>query len=391
MPGWHAATSDLWESGDIEVVGIVIEQHPDRARLFMQWKQMGWPLLVDALDRIDMPLVPATLLLDEHGVVRHVQSIGYDKVDPRQAVEAHLAATWEAPPQPRAAAPDVEALRAAEDWLGLGDALFEWGPVDGAIAAFEQATQVDPESGAAWFRLGVALRARYDSPDRHDGDFQAAVDAWSRALDIDPNNYIWRRRIQQFGPRLPKPYPFYDWIDEARADIRARGETPVPLVAEPTGAETASPEATFTPDAGATEPDPEGRIHRDDGTFVQVETVAVPSRVAPGETARVHVVLRPNLARKAHWNNEAEDTLVWLGGPFDTSERLHAVGRPPEVVSTEARRVEAEVRVPDDASPGAVALPGHALVYVCEDVDGTCLYRRRDFTVSLVVAPPENR
>src|SRR5690606_28567918 len=179
--------------------------------------------MVDALDRIGMPLVPATLLLDEHGIVRHVQSIGYERVDPREAVDAHLAATWEAPPQPRATAPDVEALRAAKDWLGLGDALFESGSRDEAIAAFQQATAADPDSGEAWFRLGVALRSRYDAPDRQDGDFQAAVDAWSRALDIDPNNYIWRRRIQQFGPRLPKPYPFYDWIEEARAAIVARG------------------------------------------------------------------------------------------------------------------------------------------------------------------------
>jgi len=30
------------------MVGILEEQNPDRARLFMQWKQMGWPLLVDS-------------------------------------------------------------------------------------------------------------------------------------------------------------------------------------------------------------------------------------------------------------------------------------------------------------------------------------------------------
>ena len=26
------------------MVGIIQEQHPDRARLFMQWKEMGWPI-----------------------------------------------------------------------------------------------------------------------------------------------------------------------------------------------------------------------------------------------------------------------------------------------------------------------------------------------------------
>ena len=67
---------------------------------------------------------------------------------------------------------------------------------------------------------------RYDSAHRREGDFQRAVEAWSRALEIDPNNYIFRRRIQQYGPRLSKPYPFYDWVSRARDEITARGETP---------------------------------------------------------------------------------------------------------------------------------------------------------------------
>ena len=61
MPGWHEATRELRADGRVAMVGIVQEQHPDRARLFMQWKQMDWPLLVDALDRLDVTLVPLTL------------------------------------------------------------------------------------------------------------------------------------------------------------------------------------------------------------------------------------------------------------------------------------------------------------------------------------------
>ena len=62
-----------------------------------------------------------------------------------------------------------------------------------------------------------------------DASFQRAIDAWGQALAIDPNHYIWRRRIQQYGPRLIKPYPFYDWVEQAAREIRARGETPVEL------------------------------------------------------------------------------------------------------------------------------------------------------------------
>lgn len=58
---------------------------------------------------------------------------------------------------------------------------------------------------ATEFRLGVAYRARYDSLLRQPGDFRKAVEHWERALALDANQYIWRRRIQQYGPRFDKP------------------------------------------------------------------------------------------------------------------------------------------------------------------------------------------
>ena len=48
VPGWHEATKEWQEAGDLQMVGIIQEQHPDRARLFMQWKEMGWPILIDS-------------------------------------------------------------------------------------------------------------------------------------------------------------------------------------------------------------------------------------------------------------------------------------------------------------------------------------------------------
>lgn len=48
MPGWHQATEELQDDGSVQMVGVIQEQHPDRARLFMQWKEMGWPMLVDS-------------------------------------------------------------------------------------------------------------------------------------------------------------------------------------------------------------------------------------------------------------------------------------------------------------------------------------------------------
>jgi hypothetical protein len=70
VPGWHEATKDLQAEGRIRMVGIVQEQHPDRARLFMQWKEMDWPVMVDAQNELGVAVVPITLFIDEHGIIR---------------------------------------------------------------------------------------------------------------------------------------------------------------------------------------------------------------------------------------------------------------------------------------------------------------------------------
>ncbi len=374
------------------MLGIVQEQHPDRARLFMQWRRMDWPILVDSLNLLGVSVVPVTVAIDEHGIVR--------LVNPRRETieEAFLDRTFEPPPE--TAAPAGEARTAPGDppgrwapvaaWRRHARDLFLWGgpeAIGPAVEAFERGASGAPDA-AATFRLGVAYRARYDSPAREPGDFRRAVEHWERALAADPNQYIWRRRIQQYGPRLDKPYPFYDWIPEARAAVLARGESPVLLAVEPGGAEFAEPIKTFSADTRpATEPDPTGRIYRDRGEFVEIEALAVPRAIAPGAATRAHLVMRPNLDRRAHWNNEAEDLLVWVNPPegWDVDERPVTVPLPPALVSQETRRVEFELRSPADASPGRVTVPAYALYYVCEDVDGTCLYRRQDVTLEVEV------
>ena len=124
---------------------------------------------------------------------------------------------------------------------------------------------------------------RHESAGRRPGDFQAAVDAWGRALVLDPNQYIWRRRIEQYGPRLTKPYAFYDWIVQARAEITRRGESPVPLAVEPYGSELAGPVRDILDEAALpVEPDPKGQIQRDTQRLIEAEVVVVPSRSASG-------------------------------------------------------------------------------------------------------------
>ena len=398
VPGWHDLTKDLQDDGTIQMLGIVQEQHPDRARLFMQWKEMGWPVLVDSYNLLEITEVPVTLAIDENGIIRErlrsPQRSGGLSASFLEAVPVGAEAAG-----PAATAPDIEALgRIAESqdsteaWKTYADALAVWGGpggVDQAIAAYEEVARRDPEDGVSRFRLGVAYRMRYDSEVRQDGDFQRAVSEWSRALAIDPNQYIWRRRIQQYGPRLDKPYPFYDWVPMAREELIVRGEQPVSLVVEPRGSEFASPQTRFTAADTTADPDPLGRVLRDENQFINVEVVSVPPRIAPGDVARVHLVFRPIEETLAHWNNEAEEMVVWVDPPEDwaVDGRVFTHPIPPEVATKETRTIEVEVRAPDASNGGGVSIPAYALYYVCEDVNGVCMYRRQDLELALQVSP----
>ena len=376
------------------MVGILQEQHPGRARLFMQWKQMDWPLLVDPLNLLGVSVVPVTVLLDEYGIVRAINP----KQDEFQQFMEEVYPEPKHMDAPRTGRSDLAALEQAalghdpDALRNYADALFLWSDeahLDEAIEGYTQALQKDPEHGPTHYRLGVAFRRRYESPFRRANDFNHAAQHWGQALDIDPNQYIWRRRIQQYGPRLDKPYSFYDWVIQAREEIEARGETPVPLTVEPGGAELAYPAQTFDPAPTATrpEPDPGGRIIRDEQGLIQIEATVVPATLQPGGSGRVHVVLRPDQSQKAHWNNEVDDLVFWVDPPAGWEVDTHylTVGRPPEAVSQEVRKVEFELKIPDELT-GPVTIPAYVLYYVCEDVDGTCLYRRQDVSLRINVA-----
>ena len=396
MPGWHEQIKDLYESGDLQIVGIIQEQHPDRCRLFMQWKQMDWPILVDSSNLLEMSAVPVTVAIDEHGIVRE-KRLRVDAADDfrngfmKTAFPAPESDGADEPPSGWPVAVKPGDSSDAQGWRDFGDLIVRSNAVeliDEAIAAYERAIEMEPGDGWTDFRLGVALRMRYDLGDRRDGDFQAAVDHWKAALDIDPNQYIWRRRIQQYGPRLDKPYPFYDWVPRAREEISARGETPPGLVVEPGGAEFAEPLKELSRVEAVVEPpDAGGRIHRDEGEFVALETVVVPGSIRPGEATRFHVNFTPHEEIKAHWNNEVDGLEVWLDQPkgCEVDGAHRRVMNPPVVVSLEERKVEYEVRCAEDAEAGSYPLSGYALYYVCEDMNGTCLYRRQDFVSSVEV------
>jgi len=397
VPVWNTTVKQWVREGKLVVIGIAQEQHSDRNRLFTQWHQIDWPVLYDPINVMQVRGVPIEVAIDEYGIVRSTklkpETLKAEFLD--KSFEADSTQTPAQPAQP--ARPDTEALRrqaeksgSADAWRQLGDALVLWAGQSGteeAIKAYTQAINIKLDDGDAHFRLGVCYRMRYDSPQRMPGDFQKAVDHWTRARQIEPNQYIWRRRIEQYGPRLTKPYPFYDWVDTAAAEIKARGEKPVELRVLPTGSEIAAPDTTFDiANQDIAPPDPQGRIHRDAEGLVLAEVTVVPPQVKPEEIARVHVTLRPNTRQKAHWNNEAEPLKLWIDPPAGWQVKPQLLiapqGKQPE--TSEPRSLEFEVRAPAGAN-GTARLAAYAIYYACEDVHGTCQFLRLDIPVKVTV------
>jgi len=395
VPVWHEATREWVKQGRLVLLGVDQEQHADRCRLFAQWKRFDWPILHDPIDLLAAPFVPIVVAIDEHGIVRAVrprpETFKAEFLDKTFVDDAPpFAPRSSGPPDPASLRRRAEANHDAGAWRAVGDALTIWGGavrVDEAIDAYANALALDPSDGNAWFRLGVARRMRHESAARRPGDFQAAVDAWSHALELDPNQYIWRRRIEQYGSRLTKPYSFYDWVVQARAEISRRGKTPVSLVVEPYGSELAGPVREVLSEAAASvEPDPKGQIHRDEQRLIEAEVVVVPSRVGPGRAARVHLAFRPNAARAGHWNNESTPLRVWIGGAEGWTISARLLEAPPSErpESDETRRLDFEVKAPPTAT-GKTRLAAYALYNACEEAGGRCLFLRQDLTIELQV------
>lgn len=396
------------KNDQIVMLGVIQEQHAERCRLFAQWQQFEWPIVQDPINRLGLTAVPIVVELDQQGIVRSVRPSVKDVL---ASLESDQQTDSNVTPAAKAGQPAIAELkRTAEEsgtsqaWMELGDALVLWGDpssnalietdresrhrtATAAIAAYKRALSIEPDQAELHFRLGVAYRKRHDALQKDRTDFQSAVDHWGQALELNPNQYIYRRRIQQYGPRLIKPYPFYDWVNQARSEITARGEKPIELAVEPSGAEFASPTKRF---ASSTEqqkaPDPQGRIRRDQQGLIDADVVVVPGAVQPGESVRVHVQLQPSA--NAVWNNESEPLILWLELPdgWQSQRQWFAASMPDHAESSEPRRFDFEIKTPESTT-GDQTLKAYALYYVCESRQGTCLYLRQDIEVSVRIQP----
>ncbi|BDS07557.1 hypothetical protein NT6N_25970 [Oceaniferula spumae] len=354
MPGWHAKTKQHVANGELTIAGIVQEQHSDRAALYMQWQKMDWPLLADPFNDLAVTAVPITLLIDGHGIIRY-------KNPSDQDLETFLATEYEKKGQAQKIASH---------------------PRD--IDSLLKAVKESPKDAAAHFRLGVAYRKRYDSDQRKSIDFASAIDAWETALRLNPNQYIWRRRIQQYGPRLDKPYSFYDWIQQAREDLTARGETPHPLTSEPTGAEFARPVKgdQKAPSPTAPNPDPQNKIILDTQASIKVQTVVVRSTKSGAPAVRVHLSFKPQAS--VTWTNDAGNISFHLSGDTSafTVHDLRSPKLPKETSTNEERSIEFEIR-PKHGQVLPEKINGAAFYYICTSSDGVCHYLRQNITITL--------
>ena len=225
------------DQDQLVVLGVVQEQHAERTRLYKQWQQYRWPIVQDALNLMQINIVPLTIAVNETGMVVSHQADPEFLKDWMDQDRGPPAREWSPLEQPTLVSPRQKFLW--EGTVGLGD----------AISAYEQLLGQTDCPPQVHFEVAVCYRQRFETQG-NPRDFEKAVEHWSRALQLNPNQYIYRRRIEQYGARLGKPYPFYDWVPQAEMEIRQRGEQPFPLMVPISGAEIAKPQRSFESQGG---------------------------------------------------------------------------------------------------------------------------------------------
>ena len=400
MPVWYDAMKPFIDNGQISLLGVIQEQHAERCRLFQQWKRLSIPIVQDPLNTIGIDVVPVLVAIDEHGIVRSLprKPKGFavdfiDKVFPEPDGDKSVASLSSV--EPAFWQTQVDELPSANNVMKLADSLIHWkrspAVLEQACGLYRQALRREPQRGDLHFRLGVASRMLYEARGQNDSElFTRAVRNWETGLRLNPNQYIYRRRIEQYGPRLKKPYSFYDWVTTARDEIRDRGEEPVRLQVEPNGAEFAQRAKQMDVDTTARNPDPQGRILRH-AALVRTHVNLVPSRPKPGDVVAVHVGFR--VTGTAKWNHETSPLELWVNHPAGAVKlSSQSIVDRADYVTTESElpvSLSFEVQIPKDQQQD-MELSAFALFNICESAVGQCLFRRHDLTIPIPVFGEEN-
>ena len=355
MPGWDAKTKKLVEAGELSVFGVLEEQHPVRAELFAQWKELTFPMLADPLNLLDVSVVPIHLLIDGNGIIRFRNPSDLD-------FEKFMATDYSGGEQ----AMPIKGSEYRE-----GDRLAMKGDLNAALEVYNG---LSDNGGRLHFRKGVVWRMKFDS-DSNPVFFQSAVSEWQKARKANGGQYIWRRRIQQYGPQSDKPYPFYDWVAEAKQSVASRGETPVELKSQLTRSELASPRGASDIELISEEPDPEGTVEVDEGDF-ELLPIILPSTAGEKGEYRVHLVIQPQ--GSFSWNNEAGPMNVWLGGGEGHVAGFTIPVNVKVATSSEVRSGEFEWVVHDSSTRS-----GYVVFHTCNKESGLCTILRKNFSLDI--------
>ena len=343
----------------LQVFGIAPEQYGDRMALFLQWKNLDFPVLMDPLNVLNVAAVPITLLVDESGVIRYRNPKAKD-------LKVFLSTDYPTSKDSLAKLPfaNQQALDALQTQKS-----------EDIQSALKALTQLDksgkkPEYS---FQAGVLARWLYD----HGGsseDFQIAVDLWSQALDERPGQYIWRRRIQQYGPRLDKPYPFYNWVTEARNDLQAAGKTPHPLQVEPSGSEVALPGKKGKTEQKARRFSDSNNKLSNESKLLEITVTTIPHTDDP-KKGRLHLLLTPT--DKGHWSSDAQEVELWYrptkGDPIFLTSEVTALPADQET-SSASRVLEGDFSLPKNPEGDLV------LFYsLCETENAVCRFLKSEW------------
>lgn len=360
MPGWHAKTKNLVAKGQLQVFGIAPEQYGDRMALFLQWKELDFPVLMDPLNVLGVKAVPITLLVDEHGIIRY-------RNPKRTDLATFLETSYQQDKKEQHREPkpfEKETLAAlhTNEKKKIADAI--------ALLALNDFSAKNPESS---FHAGVLSRHLFDHHEDTEA-FQLAVDFWSEALKQIPSQYIWRRRIQQYGPRLDKPYPFYNWVTAARKEILARGGEPTQLRIEPSGSEVALPQKNNEQIKDTqTYPDLANQLPNDTASLV-ITTTLIP-HTDNRDKGRLHLQLTPT--KDSHWSSDAQQLELWLqpseGDALFLSDQATLL-QPNQETSADSRTLEADV--------SRQLLQSGTLIlfsYLCDSEDATCRFLKTEW------------
>lgn len=404
VDAWDDATREARAAHELQLFGVALDQHPERAELFALDHDLDWPVLWDPFDLLEIDDVPRAWLLDGEGRVRAVDPApdawraalvdasdasadGVPPFDEEAAARAFGISEEETPflvPQLFDATPGSSAASA---WRGLSRLLliapwaFDAASFEFGLGALQAYVDRHPDDTWARFRLGVGWRMRFDRSVAQPGDFESALACWRAASARRPRSRVFAERAEQYGPQPDGDEAPYGWIDAAAARVAARGVSPPHAFRAPTAGERGRvpPDAARPPAPR----DPTDAQPADDSWFT-VEVVVVPAAGTEVERTRVHLGVVPDEARDVAWCNpdgplEARIEAASLPEGWSIEQAVLVAGDDPAPRSQEARWVEFGLVHPPGAS-GRVRVT--VLVPAAAD-GGACRLLRRDVDVAL--------